>query len=301
MRSALAAILIFFQRVLRFLVRKLGNLEKRVRPPDASGSRHLSSVVRSTAYDMAAEANEVYYRQQYEYWIEPALATLAPETVLDLGCGQGRFLGWLAQRFPNAQVTGVDISPGAIDQARANTRSLANVGVVVSEICAFLKEVQTSSIDLVFMTEVTFFYPAWMDAFREICRVVRPGAIVVMSFRSQYYYALALVNNGAFEELETVSVKRQANLQLFGSSDLVFTWQTSDEIRKLFADPPGFELLSLAGIGCLSGIKFDPHQHMAEPAQLSKTNQERLRRLETDLGPTVPDAGRYILAVARKH
>jgi SAM-dependent methyltransferase len=53
--------------------------------------------------------------------VEAALAALPeePRSVLDLGTGTGSVAQVVAERFPDAQVTGVDVSPKMIDVARA--------------------------------------------------------------------------------------------------------------------------------------------------------------------------------------
>jgi SAM-dependent methyltransferase len=53
--------------------------------------------------------------------VEAALAALPeePRSVLDLGTGTGSVAQVVAERFPVAQVTGVDVSPKMIDVARA--------------------------------------------------------------------------------------------------------------------------------------------------------------------------------------
>jgi len=43
----------------------------------------------------------------------------APATVLDLGTGSGKAARLVAERFPAAEVVGVDLAPGMIEQARA--------------------------------------------------------------------------------------------------------------------------------------------------------------------------------------
>lgn len=43
----------------------------------------------------------------------------APKTVVDLGCGPGNLTRLLAQRWPEANVTGVDSSPAMVERARA--------------------------------------------------------------------------------------------------------------------------------------------------------------------------------------
>jgi len=53
--------------------------------------------------------------------VETALAALPeqPRSVLDLGTGTGSVAQLVAERFPEAEVTGVDVSPKMIDVARA--------------------------------------------------------------------------------------------------------------------------------------------------------------------------------------
>ncbi|HEX2667387.1 MAG TPA: malonyl-ACP O-methyltransferase BioC [Gammaproteobacteria bacterium] len=48
------------------------------------------------------------------------LTTLAPERVLDLGCGTGRPTRQLLKRYPKAEVIGVDLAPGMIAVAESH-------------------------------------------------------------------------------------------------------------------------------------------------------------------------------------
>jgi len=46
---------------------------------------------------------------------------LQPKRILDVGCGQGRYLDLVRSRFPNAELIGVDFSEVAIAKAREVT------------------------------------------------------------------------------------------------------------------------------------------------------------------------------------
>jgi SAM-dependent methyltransferase len=48
-----------------------------------------------------------------------------PESILDVGCGDGRLLSLLSERLPNAELTGIDISLRAVNLARALNPGLA--------------------------------------------------------------------------------------------------------------------------------------------------------------------------------
>src|SRR5512144_26411 len=45
----------------------------------------------------------------------------SPHRVVDLGCGPGNLTALLAQRWPGAEVTGIDSSPEMIEAARAGS------------------------------------------------------------------------------------------------------------------------------------------------------------------------------------
>lgn len=254
----------------------------------------------STRYDMVSAPDEPYYADQYWLVISPVLMGM-PEEVqcLDLGCSQGRFSLRLANRFPQGKVQACDLSEPAITAARRNAdeASLRNVEFRVESIGQTLKYCGTESQDIVMMTEVTFFYPDWRLQMAEIMRVLRPGALLLMSFRSQYFDALCLVHGRLWHNTDMLLEKRRGYIL---DGQLEFSWQTSREIRSLLTCKYGLDLLELCGIGVCSGIPGDPHDYIVRPSQLDSGEQDHLMKLEIELGRSVPDAGRYILALAQK-
>jgi trans-aconitate 2-methyltransferase len=66
-----------------------------------------------------------HYELFLDLRLRPALDLLSrvtpasPQRIVDLGCGTGRVTELLAQRFPEAQVTGVDASREMLERARA--------------------------------------------------------------------------------------------------------------------------------------------------------------------------------------
>ncbi|MGI8522853.1 MAG: methyltransferase domain-containing protein [Nocardioides sp.] len=53
------------------------------------------------------------------------IAATAPTRVVDLGCGPGNLTGLLRERWPDADITGLDSSPEMVDRARADVPGLA--------------------------------------------------------------------------------------------------------------------------------------------------------------------------------
>lgn len=94
-------------------------------PPESLGRRELAAkcdIARefgraSNTYEQASRLQ----RQMGDAMLERlAQQDAAPRTILDLGCGTGWFTRELQKRFPEAQIVGVDLSPGMIEKARSS-------------------------------------------------------------------------------------------------------------------------------------------------------------------------------------
>lgn len=296
MSNLLFQTLCFCSRVFGKVTRTLNNLSSIFAPKDIQ-----ETLVRgSTCYDMVVAPDEPYYGDQYWRVISPFFM-LMPEgpQCLDLGCSQGRFSLRLAHRFPHGKVLACDISDTAIAAGRQNAdkAGLRNLEFRVESIGQTLQSCGTESQDIVLMTEVTFFYPDWRLQMDEIMRVLRPRALLLMSFRSQYFDALCLVRGRFWHNTGMLLEKRRGHIF---DGQLEFSWHTSEEIRALLTCEYGLDILELCGIGTCSGIPGDPHEQMARPSQLDSAEQKQLMRLELEMGRSVPDSGRYILAIAQK-
>lgn len=77
------------------------------------------------------------------------LPTLASDNlkILDLGCGTGKHLAKLAQKYPQAQITGLDASSEMITKAQTKIDSLPNISIHKSTFDKFLH--QNNKYDLI--------------------------------------------------------------------------------------------------------------------------------------------------------
>ncbi|GEP10899.1 class I SAM-dependent DNA methyltransferase [Methylobacterium gnaphalii] len=101
------------------------------------------------------------------------------ETALDLGCGTGLMGRALAGRV--GTLAGVDLSPEMLALAR---RSGLYARLYEGELTAFLADEPPESASLVIAADVLIYLPDLVPVFAAIGRVLRPGALAVVSVQS---------------------------------------------------------------------------------------------------------------------
>lgn len=273
---------------------------------DASPERlsHEEIVISAmTKYDMVSRPDEPYYARQYLHWILSELSTSYPDRrvkILDLGCGQGRLSLPLAEwcATEGGEVTGVDFTPTAVEKARnyAMARGLSNVSFQHGDVLTVAQEMADASVDAVLLIEVTFVLPSYREVLHEIHRILRPGGLLFISFRSQYYNLLHSVRSRRWDSAEMVTVHREGHIF---SGPGWFSWQTPEDICRLITESR-LHLIKLCGIGICSGIEGDPLAAIVRPSQLSVDEQDRLMQIECAAAEYYAVCGRYILAIVRR-
>lgn len=105
----------------------------------------------------------------------------APATVLDVGCGIGGTSRYLAKRFPDAQVTGITISP---EQQRRATALAAERGIPNAKfelVDALNMKFPDDSFDMVWACESGEHMPDKEKYVQEMARVLKPGGRMVVA------------------------------------------------------------------------------------------------------------------------
>jgi SAM-dependent methyltransferase len=108
--------------------------------------------------------------------LDLALADVSPPRLaLDLGTGTGVVALALADRYPEAEILGIDLSPGMIDEARRKVpvELAARVSFEVGDASAL--DCPDGEFDLVVLSNMIPF-------FDELARVVAPEGTLVLSF-----------------------------------------------------------------------------------------------------------------------
>ena len=102
-----------------------------------------------------------------------------PQKVLDLGCGTGFCTRQLKDNFGKAKVTGIDLAPGMIEQAKKQQGFFKKIDYQVADIDKLPFE--NSTFDLVFSNLTVQWLPDLKHSFAEINRVLKPGGLLIFS------------------------------------------------------------------------------------------------------------------------
>ncbi|MBY6033499.1 malonyl-ACP O-methyltransferase BioC [Marinobacter daepoensis] len=101
----------------------------------------------------------------------------APRSVLDLGCGTGWFTRKLLEQYPDATVTGADLSPGML--VRASGGSPESISWLQAD--AEQLPLADSSVDLIFSNLMIQWSARPEKILRECLRILRPGGRLAIS------------------------------------------------------------------------------------------------------------------------
>ena len=97
-------------------------------------------------------------------------------SVLDVGCGAGAALRELAEKYPDADLTGCDISPLAVETAMSLNESYVKAGRMRFLRCGVPDlPFADGAFDTAFSVESLYFWPDQLAGLREIRRVLAPG------------------------------------------------------------------------------------------------------------------------------
>ena len=114
-----------------------------------------------------------------------ALALRSRDHVIDIGCGHGRSLAALAAGAPYGRVVGVDPSDLMAEIAVSRNRALVKAGRVDVRVASAADlPYGGNSFDKALCVHVIYFWKDLATSFREIARVLKPGARFVLVFRT---------------------------------------------------------------------------------------------------------------------
>ncbi|OKH19910.1 class I SAM-dependent methyltransferase [[Limnothrix rosea] IAM M-220] len=139
-----------------------------------------SKAVHSTLFGEPTIEGDRLLRESYHNILKAQLPE-APETIVDIGCGAGLSTEALQELFPDAQVTGVDLSPYFLAVASYRTAQ-AEKQLTWLHAAGEATTLPDNSVDLVSCSLVFHELPqsAAIAIFREAKRILKPGGHFAM-------------------------------------------------------------------------------------------------------------------------
>lgn len=153
-----------------------------------------------------------------------AAAQLRPgEQVLDIACGTGIVARLAAaQVIPSGTVSGADINPGMIAEARRACEDVANIDWHETDAASL--PFPNDSFDVVLCQMGIQFFPAKLPPLKEMRRVLRPGGRVLVNTPGPMPELFAVIRD---------AVARYVGPKPAGFLDAVFSLHDPDEYTEL--------------------------------------------------------------------
>ncbi len=138
-----------------------------------------------------------FYETREEYMAE-FMGLVGNEKILDVGCGSGTFSRSLAKKFPDAKITGVDISEQAISFARkkAGGEKIRNLDFLAASISKI--PVKSGSFDVAVVSHLIEHVENPEKDLREINRVLKPNGILILT--TPNYFSLWPIAEMVFDK-----------------------------------------------------------------------------------------------------
>ena len=146
----------------------------------------------------------------------------AGDTVLELGCGQGANLLYLAHGFPESRFVGVDLIPLKKDEMPQNV-------TIYEQDYSSIPQLADNSVDVCYAVETIVHNTDKEKIYREVNRVLKPGGVMII-----YDYALA-------SSFETYDPKIQMAITLTAKGGSAALFESLDELNTHYTNC-GFEI-----------------------------------------------------------
>ena len=114
-------------------------------------------------------------------WGMGHLTSIAPEEIVELGCGGGRNAGELLKKYPSAKVTAIDyseVSVGKATEYNAEAIKSGRCSVQQGDVSALTLPEET--FDLATAFETIYFWPGLEKCFAQVAKVLKPGAVFMI-------------------------------------------------------------------------------------------------------------------------
>ena len=114
-------------------------------------------------------------------WGLSHLTTIAPEEIVELGCGGGRNAGELLKKYPSAKVTAIDYSEVSVGIATEyNAEAIKSGRCMVRQGDVSALTLPEGKYDLATAFETIYFWPGLEKCFAQVAKVLKPGGVFMI-------------------------------------------------------------------------------------------------------------------------
>ena len=140
-------------------------------------------------------------------WGLSHLTKLAPDEILEIGCGGGRNVGELLKKYPSAKATAIDYSPVSVEKASAYNKKNIDAGrCVVRQGDVSALDFPKGKFDLATAFETVYFWPGLKPCFAEVAKVLKPGGVFMIVNESDGTDATSLKYEKIIEGMKCYTV-----------------------------------------------------------------------------------------------
>ena len=239
--------------------------------------------------------------------VRPALDLLAridaaaPKRVLDLGCGAGNVTAFLAQRWPDARVVGVDNSKEMLAKARASTAGDSRREWIDADLATYTPAAQ---VDVVYSNAALHWQAEHSRLFPRLFDWVSPGGVLAVQMPNQLgapsHVAIADIVATAKWRDRIVGARQQTPVLrtsdyfrlLSPNARCVDAW-TTEYLHVLPASRDGVHPV----VGWIMGTTLTPYLD-ALPEELQRVFVDDVSQRVAEAYPALPD-GRVLFPFRR--
>lgn len=158
-------------------------------------------------------------------------------TMLDLGCGEGRHIFGLMEKFPDLKCIGLDPHIESLDKAFEGLKFLESISNTKTNFLsgsAYLLPFSDDSFDLVVCSEVLEHLHDYKDAIKEINRVLKPGGQFLASVPAEFPEKICWLLSEAYQN------QPGGHLRIFKKNELIkevaehnFSFESSQRFHSI--------------------------------------------------------------------
>lgn len=154
--------------------------------------------VMAMAYEDFTENSDSYSYTIEWPCIQKMLPNLKDKSILDLGCGSGRFTFLLEKEEPRI-ITGIDLSQQMLDIAREKSSSNNSKAVFVKGDINNLDLSKTGTVDFIFSSTTFHYIPDITSLFSQLYSLLNTGGSCILTLMHPVYTAgYPIDKNGVF-------------------------------------------------------------------------------------------------------